>query len=145
MGFHGAVLDRGFAGIVCELCPVTDLTSAALAFLKGIDGGSGGGGSGSAAPMPPWLEQPTAGSRVSWRVVGSLLLALLSALDHMHSRGYLHMDLHPGNVLVSRLDDPGSLKLVDFGSSQAATGWVKPVPATPNLPWCLRRRRCAPS
>lgn len=40
------------------------------------------------------------------------LCDLLSALQHLHSHGFVHLDLKPANVLMT---DSGRLKLGDFG------------------------------
>ncbi|XP_042363529.1 membrane-associated tyrosine- and threonine-specific cdc2-inhibitory kinase [Plectropomus leopardus] len=40
------------------------------------------------------------------------LCDLLSALQHLHSHGFVHLDLKPANVLIT---DSGRLKLADFG------------------------------
>lgn len=40
------------------------------------------------------------------------LCDLLSALQHLHSQGFVHLDLKPANVLIT---DSGRLKLGDFG------------------------------
>lgn len=52
----------------------------------------------------------------SFDEVRGMLLGILDALSHAHSRGVLHRDLKPENVLVCSADDlrPG-IKLADFG------------------------------
>jgi eukaryotic-like serine/threonine-protein kinase len=46
---------------------------------------------------------------------------LIAALDHIHSKGYIHCDLKPENILVNASGDP---VLADFGSllSNSARG-----------------------
>ncbi|KAM8876480.1 membrane-associated tyrosine- and threonine-specific cdc2-inhibitory kinase isoform 1-T4 [Synchiropus picturatus] len=56
-----------------------------------------------AEDQPPGSDEPAA-----W----SYLCDLLSALDHLHSNGFVHLDLKPANVLVT---ESGRLKLGDFG------------------------------
>lgn len=53
--------------------------------------------------QPPGPDEPSA-----W----AYLCDLLSALQHLHSLGFVHLDLKPANVLIT---DSGRLKLADFG------------------------------
>jgi serine/threonine protein kinase len=53
--------------------------------------------------------------------------ALLQFLDQLHSRGIVHPDLHPGNILVN--SDSGALRLVDLhgtriGRALTASEWA---------------------
>lgn len=75
---------------------------------------------GSLFFVMPWLEggslrdkiaaggQPTREESVRW------LLAILSALEYLHSRQITHRDLKPGNIMF---DADGNPVLVDFGSA----------------------------
>lgn len=45
-------------------------------------------------------------------VVGAMLREILDALVHVHSKGFVHRDLKPGNLMV---DFAGRSKLLDFG------------------------------
>ncbi|MCB9687619.1 MAG: protein kinase [Alphaproteobacteria bacterium] len=90
-------------------------TEAAVASNGGMQDGS------------PWLamEYASGGTLTdfvprTWEDVRALLLDLLSALGHAHSRGVVHRDLKPGNVLQCSVSDlrPG-WKLTDFGIAAA--------------------------
>uniref|UniRef100_A0A3B4Y1E3 Obscurin, cytoskeletal calmodulin and titin-interacting RhoGEF a n=1 Tax=Seriola lalandi dorsalis TaxID=1841481 RepID=A0A3B4Y1E3_SERLL len=50
--------------------------------------------------------------------VAELLVQILSAVDYLHSRRVIHLDLKSDNMLV---DDGNHLKIVDFGSAQSYT------------------------
>ncbi|CAG08042.1 unnamed protein product, partial [Tetraodon nigroviridis] len=50
--------------------------------------------------------------------VGELLVQILSAVDYLHSRRVVHLDLKSDNMLV---DDCNHLKIVDLGSAQLFT------------------------
>ncbi|KAM9838129.1 membrane-associated tyrosine- and threonine-specific cdc2-inhibitory kinase [Aulostomus maculatus] len=53
-------------------------------------------------------QPPGPNERAAW----SYLCDLLSALEHLHSLGFVHLDLKPANVLIT---SSGRLKLGDFG------------------------------
>ena len=76
----------------------------------------------------PWLvleqvrgrslrEEISAGAPMSPEAVVPLLTGLAAALDHLHARGLVHLDLRPENAMVT---PDGEIKLVDFGLAQAA-------------------------
>jgi serine/threonine-protein kinase len=46
-----------------------------------------------------------------------LLAQAAAALDHLHARGLVHLDVKPTNLLLT---DDGALKLIDFGFAQPA-------------------------
>lgn len=50
--------------------------------------------------------------------VADLLVQILSAVDYLHSRRVIHLDLKSDNMLV---DDGNQLKIVDLGSAQSFT------------------------
>jgi serine/threonine protein kinase len=50
----------------------------------------------------------------SWRRVLPVLLQVARVLEHAHSRGVVHRDIKPGNVL---LDSAGVVRVTDFGAA----------------------------
>lgn len=52
----------------------------------------------------------------------SILFQLLLALNHLHSRGIIHCDITPSNLIIMppTYERPGILKLIDFGLSRTA-------------------------
>lgn len=59
-------------------------------------------------PLDEWLSE-----RPSLRERRRLFSQLLDAVGYIHSKGLIHNDLSPANILVNRTDN--SLKLIDFG------------------------------
>jgi len=45
----------------------------------------------------------------------NMMLELTEAMEHAHSKGVLHRDLKPGNIIVSTLHNLDNVKIVDFG------------------------------
>lgn len=48
-----------------------------------------------------------------------MLLKILDVLEYAHSRGVIHQDIKPSNILIS---DDGDVKLTDFGLGHTTTG-----------------------
>jgi len=68
-----------------------------------------------------------------WRQVLPVLLQVASVLEHAHSRGVVHRDIKPGNVLF---DGQGRVRVTDFGTaarmgSTAALADGSPFSASP--------------
>jgi hypothetical protein len=67
------------------------------------------------------------GSMLSDALLQNITLQLACALHHVHSRGLVHLDVKPDNVLVT---NSGILRLADFG--QARLLQPAQVPGSPN-------------
>lgn len=55
-----------------------------------------------------------------------MMREVLSGLGHIHSRGFVHLDVKPSNVLFSDTDEA---MVADFGQSRRAVNGVVPGPA----------------
>lgn len=67
-----------------------------------------------AQPLDQWLHDNPKPDLVKTRAIVSQVALGLRAL---HRKGFLHLDLKPGNILI---DAAGTVKLIDFGSVQTA-------------------------
>ena len=52
------------------------------------------------------------GGKLAWREALHFITQIMKALSHAHSRGIIHRDIKPHNIMVLR---DGSLKVADFG------------------------------
>src|SRR6516225_1868729 len=79
------------------------------------------GSASSSAVLPGQSELSTAASnrRAYFRSVAQIGVQTASALSYAHSRGIIHRDIKPGNVI---LDTPGNVWVRDFGLAKTGDG-----------------------
>ncbi len=58
------------------------------------------------------------GTPLNWREALHFITQIVRALSHAHSRGIIHRDIKPHNIMVLR---DGSVKVTDFGIAQLAS------------------------
>lgn len=59
------------------------------------------------------------GGRLRWERALEVMLPILDGLAEVHARGYLHRDIKPTNILITRGGRP---MLIDFGAARYALG-----------------------
>ena len=59
------------------------------------------------------------GGRLSVERANELLIPVMEALDWVHSKGIIHRDIAPDNIIVAK---SGDAKLIDFGAARYSTG-----------------------
>jgi serine/threonine-protein kinase len=62
---------------------------------------------------------------------GSVLIDSALALEHVHDRGYMHLDFKPENIVVTR---NGSVRLVDFDLARPRPEFPEKLPGNPGTP-----------
>ena len=63
--------------------------------------------------------------------VGNIIIDTAEALEHVHDKGYLHYDIKPENILVSR---NGNVRLCDFDLSRPIPEKPTKMPDNPGTP-----------
>ncbi|MDE6590726.1 MAG: Stk1 family PASTA domain-containing Ser/Thr kinase, partial [Oscillospiraceae bacterium] len=58
------------------------------------------------------------GTPLNWREALHFITQIMRALSHAHSRGIIHRDIKPHNIMILR---DGSVKVTDFGIAQLAS------------------------
>ena len=61
----------------------------------------------------------------SEREAARILKQILEALDHMHDKNILHLDLKPDNILFADKSDDAPIKLTDFGMARVVPKLAK--------------------
>jgi len=61
------------------------------------------------------------GHRLDLRARLELFIQLCEGVQHAHQKGIIHRDLKPANVLVTRVDDRPTLRIIDFGIAKAVS------------------------
>ena len=59
------------------------------------------------------------GGKLGQEAVNRILLPIMEALEDVHSKGLVHRDIAPDNIIVTA---DGSAKLIDFGAARYSTG-----------------------
>ena len=63
--------------------------------------------------------------------VGNILIDMALALEHLHEKGFIHLDFKPENVLVT---NSGDIRLVDFDLAQPLPKQPKQMPSNAGTP-----------
>ncbi len=64
------------------------------------------------------------GGKLSWKESLHFITQIMKALSHAHSRGIIHRDIKPHNIMVLR---DGSIKVADFGIARVTGPGLRPL------------------
>ncbi|XP_069839693.1 serine/threonine-protein kinase 17B [Dendropsophus ebraccatus] len=64
------------------------------------------------------LCAPDRNDNISERQISRLLRQIIEGVKFLHENNIVHLDLKLQNILLSRLEPPGDIKIVDFGMSR---------------------------
>ncbi|XP_056391742.1 serine/threonine-protein kinase 17B isoform X2 [Hyla sarda] len=64
------------------------------------------------------LCAPDRNDNISERQIITLLRQIIEGVKFLHENNIVHLDLKLQNILLSRLEPPGNIKIVDFGMSR---------------------------
>ena len=67
---------------------------------------------------------------LNWRETLHFSMQIAKALEHAHSRGIVHRDIKPHNIMVLK---NGSVKVTDFGIARIVSGTEHADPGGPGL------------
>lgn len=67
------------------------------------------------------IASQTTEIKTEWLI--SFFSRLASALDYLHSRGIVHNDLKPENIIIGKVN--GAFKLTDFGFAEKLSRWSR--------------------
>lgn len=68
-------------------------------------------------PIDIWCDR----HRSTLRTRAELMLQACAAVQHAHSKGVVHCDLKPSNILVSAVDGAPMVKVIDFGVARVTS------------------------
>jgi len=121
---HQAELtDEQIAQLTNEFKVMTTLAHPSLAAVYDFALIEGSGSYFFTMEYVPGRELTDAAKHTDWRGILEWIVPVCRGLAYMHSRGIIHFDLKPANIIVT---SEGTVKVLDFGLSGARTQQDEP-------------------